>query len=633
MSNAVFHPPLPINEPVRTYAPGSPERRSLQKRISEMREETVTIPAVIGGERVETGRTAEVVAPHEHSRVLAIEHKGGEAEVNRAIEAALDARHDWMRMDWNDRASIFLRAADLLAGPWRDTVNAATMLGQSKNAFQAEIDAAAELIDFFRYNVHFMRQIYEEQPFSPPGQWNQVEYRGLEGFVFAVTPFNFTSIAGNLPTAPALMGNTVLWKPATTALLSAHYIMELLEAAGLPPGVINMVPGSGADVGDPALASEHLTGLHFTGSTGTFNHLWRTIGNNLGTYRAYPRIVGETGGKDFIVAHESADPAAVATAIVRGSFEYQGQKCSAASRVYIPEALWPAVEESLMSQMAELKMGPVEDFTNFINAVIDRKSYDNIKGYLDRARDADGVTIAHGGGCDDSEGFFIEPTVLITEDPNYETMEEELFGPVASVYVAPASTSFSELLTLVDRTSPYALTGAVFARDRALVGVGSGQPNRVVSVRLAAANAGPAAIAELQALVELQQRCADTGDEAAFHEADEAFHAAIATAGGYPGIWRFIQQMKAQVDRYRRLTLPQPGRMLLIVAEHAAVLAAIAAGDPEAAAHRMADHLEKLQIDIAVFRDLWPDYFIHDLPHEEVALHRRPPRRQFIRGA
>ncbi len=469
MTNAILSPPIPLNEPVRSYAPGSPERASLRKRLMEMREETVNIPAVIGGERVETGRTAEVVAPHEHSRVLAVEHKCGTAEVNRAIDAAVEARRDWMRMDWNDRAAVFLRAADLLAGPWRDTLNAATMLGQSKNPFQAEIDAAAELIDFFRYNVHFMRQIYEEQPFSPPGQWNQVEYRPLEGFVFAVTPFNFTSIAGNLPTAPALMGNTVLWKPATTALLSGHYIMELLEAAGLPPGVINMVPGRGPDVGDPAIASEHFTGLHFTGSTATFNHLWREIANNLGHYRTYPRIVGETGGKDFIVAHESANPEAVATAIVRGSFEYQGQKCSAASRVYVPDVLWPAVEESLMSQLDELKMGPVEDFSNFVNAVIDAKSFKNITNYIERAKADDGVRIAHGGGYDDSEGYFIEPTVLIADDPDYETMCDELFGPVASVYVAPKSTSFSELLTLVDRTSPYALTGAVFARDRAAI--------------------------------------------------------------------------------------------------------------------------------------------------------------------
>lgn len=469
MNNAIPQTPLPVNEPVRSYAPGTPERRSLQQRLRAMREETIEIPAVIGGERVSTGNTAEIVAPHEHSRVLGIEHKCGEAEVERAIAAALEARHDWARMPWTDRAAIFLRAADLLAGPWRDTINAATMLGQSKNPFQAEIDAACELIDFFRYNVHFMRQIYEEQPVSSPGQWNAVEYRPLEGFVLAITPFNFTSIAGNLPTSPALMGNTVVWKPASTALLSAYYVMELLEAAGLPPGVINMVPGPGPAIGNPALASEHLSGLHFTGSTGTFNYLWGKIGSNLGNYRTYPRIVGETGGKDFIVAHESADPAAVATAIVRGSFEYQGQKCSAASRIYVPHALWPEVERALMDQLAELKMGPVEDFSNFINAVIDDKAFKNITGYIDRAKKAQGVTIAHGGNYDDSEGYYIEPTVLLAEDPNYETMEEEIFGPVATVFVAPKSMSYSDLLQLVDRTSPYALTGAVFARDRAAV--------------------------------------------------------------------------------------------------------------------------------------------------------------------
>ncbi len=469
MHNAVLTPPLPLNEPVQSYAPGSPERRSLQQKLAEMREETAEITPVIGGERVTTGSTRDVIAPHEHSRVLGKAHMAGTPEVERAVEAAVEARHDWSRMPWADRAAIFLRAGELLAGPWRDALNASTMLGQSKNPYQAEIDSACELVDFFRYNVHFMRQIYEEQPVSPPGVWNHVEYRPLEGFVFAATPFNFTSIAGNLPTAPALMGNTVVWKPASTSLLSAHYIMGLLEEAGLPPGVINMVPGSGADVGDPAIASEHLAGLHFTGSTGTFNGLWETIGKNLDRYRGYPRIVGETGGKDFIVAHESADPAAVATAIVRGAFEYQGQKCSAASRVYVPESLWPEVERELMAQLADITVGPVEDFTHFMNAVIDRKSFDNLKGFIDRAKAADGVTVAHGGGCDDAEGFYIEPTVLVVEDPHYETMEEELFGPVATVYVAPESTSWTELLRLVDRTSPYALTGAVFARDRRAV--------------------------------------------------------------------------------------------------------------------------------------------------------------------
>jgi 1-pyrroline-5-carboxylate dehydrogenase len=469
MNNTIFRTPQPINEPVRNYAPGSPERRSLQASLREMREEHIEIPAVIGGRRVTTGRTSEVIAPHEKSRVLATAHMCGKDEVERAIKAATSARHDWMRMSWSDRAAIFLKAADLLAGPYRDVLNASTMLGQSKNAYQAEIDAVCELADFFRYNVHFMRQIYEDQPFSPPGVWNRVDYRPLEGFVLAITPFNFTSIAGNLPTAPALMGNTVLWKPATTALLSAHYIMEVLEAAGLPPGVINMVPGSGPDVGDPVLASEHFSGLHFTGSTGTFNHLWKRIGENLPNYRSYPRIVGETGGKDFIVAHESSDPDQVATAIVRGAFEYQGQKCSAASRIYVRESLWPDVERALASQLADITMGPVEDFTNFVNAVIDQRSYDKITEFVARAKKADGVRVAHGGNFSDDEGFYIEPTVLVVDEPDYETMQEELFGPVATVYVAPDSMDFGDLLKLVDRTSPYALTGSIFARDRAVI--------------------------------------------------------------------------------------------------------------------------------------------------------------------
>jgi len=469
MNNARVIPPVPVNEPVRQYAPGSPERRALQARLAEMRTETVEVPAVIGGERVETGRTVDVVAPHEHRRTLAVGHLCSTPEVERAIAAALDARHDWARMAWTDRAAIFLRAAELLAGPWRDTINASTMLGQSKNPFQAEIDAACELIDFFRYNAHFLHQIYGDQPMSPPGAWNQVEYRPLEGFVLAVAPFNFTSIAANLPAAPALLGNTVLWKPSSTQLLSAHYTMELFEAAGLPPGVINLLPGDGADVGEPALASEHLAGLHFTGSTGTFNALWKGIGERVGQYRTYPRIVGETGGKDFIVAHPSADPGAVATAIVRGAFEYQGQKCSAASRVYCPESLWTEVEEVLLAQLAEMKMGPVEDFSNFVNAVIDRRSFEKITGYIDRAGDAEGVEIVAGGTYDDAEGFYIEPTVLRCEDPHYETMEQELFGPVASVFVAPDAMPFEEVLDLVDATSPYALTGAVFADDRAAV--------------------------------------------------------------------------------------------------------------------------------------------------------------------
>jgi 1-pyrroline-5-carboxylate dehydrogenase len=466
MNNSIVRPPAPFNEPVRTYGPGTPDRERLRRALDDVRRRPHVVHPVVGGERLETGRTGELHVPHDLSHELGVYHKAGPAEVQRAIDAALDARHDWIRMHWTDRAAIFLRAAELLAGPFRDRMNAATMVGQSKNAFQAEIDSACELIDFFRYNVHFAAEIYENQPYSPPGVWNRVEYRGLEGFVFAVTPFNFTSIAGNLPTAPAIMGCTVLWKPASTALLSGQVIMDLLEAAGLPPGVINMLPGDGADVGDPVFASEHLAGLHFTGSTGTFNRFWKTIGTNIGSYRAYPRIVGETGGKDFIVAHESADPVEVATAIVRGGFEYQGQKCSAASRVYVPEAIWPAVEESMQEQLAEVRMGPAEDFSNFVNAVIDEKSYESITSYIERAKETDGVRVVAGGECRSDDGFFIEPTVLRVDDPQYETMREELFGPVVTTYVAPRSMAFEKMLELVDKTSPYALTGAIFARDR-----------------------------------------------------------------------------------------------------------------------------------------------------------------------
>ena len=467
MHNAVARPPLPINEPVRSYAPGSPERASLRDTLTAMRGEEVEVLPVIGGKRIETGVTGTMRPPHDRAHVLGTYHKARPDDVEAAIAAALDARHDWSRMAWSDRAAIFLKAADLLAGPFRDRMNAATMLGQSKNAYQAEIDSACELIDFLRFNVHFVREIYEEQPISSPGVWNRTEYRPLEGFTFAVTPFNFTAIAANLPTAPALMGNTVVWKPAPSQMYSAGVIMDLLEAAGLPPGVVNLVPGDGADVGDPVLASEHLAGLHFTGSTATFNHLWRTVGNRLDHYRTYPRIVGETGGKDFIVAHASADPDAVATAIVRGSFEYQGQKCSAASRVYIQRDLWPAVQRALAAQLAEIRVGPVEDFGNFVNAVIDERSFDKITGYIDRAQDADGVEIAHGGGYRKDDGFFVDPTVLVASDPGYETMEQEIFGPVASVYVADEP--WDDLLDLVDGTSDYALTGAVFARERTVL--------------------------------------------------------------------------------------------------------------------------------------------------------------------
>ena len=464
MHNAIASPPFPINEPVRSYAPGSPERASLRAEIERQRSAEVEILPVINGKAVETGRTETMHPPHDLAHTLGTYHKARTEDVEAAIRGALDARHDWSRMAWTDRSAIFLKAADLLAGPFRDRMNAATMLGQSKNAYQAEIDAACEMIDFFRFNVHFYADILAEQPISAPGVWNRTEYRGLEGFVFAVSPFNFTSIAANLCTAPALMGNTVLWKPAPTQMYSAQVIVDLLEEAGLPPGVIQFLPGDGADVGDPVMSSPDLAGLHFTGSTTTFNHLWHTIGSNLDTYKAYPRIVGETGGKDFIVAHESADPDAVATAIVRGAFEYQGQKCSAASRVYVQEGLWPAVRQSLEAQLAEITVGPPEDFSNFVNAVIDQKSFDKISGYIDRAKASDGVEVAYGGECRGDDGFFIDPTVLVADDPAYETMEQEIFGPVASVHVSDKS--FDDLLTLVDQTSPYALTGAVFSQDR-----------------------------------------------------------------------------------------------------------------------------------------------------------------------
>jgi len=406
--------------------------------------------------------------PHRHAHVLATWHQAGEPEVRRAIDAALGAHADWARMAWEDRAAIFLRAADLLAGPWRMRLNAATMLGQSKTAFQAEIDAACELIDFWRFNAHYMEQIYREQPQSSPGMWNRLEHRSLEGFVFAVTPFNFTSIAGNLPTAPALMGNTVIWKPASTTVYSAHVIMELLEAAGLPPGVINMVPGPGAAVGDPVLASPHLAGIHFTGSTGVFQGMWETVGRNVRSYRAYPRVVGETGGKDFVFAHASAEADAVATALVRGAFEYQGQKCSAASRAYIPASLWPRVQERLLAQVAEIRMGDPADFTNFMGAVIDEHAFASIRRYIDGARDSRDAKILAGGGTDGRVGWFVEPTVVQVMRPDLPVMCEEIFGPVLSVYVYEDA-NLDITLQLCDKGSPYALTGAVFATDRAAI--------------------------------------------------------------------------------------------------------------------------------------------------------------------
>jgi len=464
----IFLPPAPQNEPVKDYAPGSPERAELQRRLHELEHDRIELPLVIGGKDVTTKETFEAVEPHRKRHVLADVHSGGPAEVEQAIAAAREARHDWARLPWEERAAVFLRAAELLAGPWRATLNAATMLGQSKTAHQAEIDAACELTDFFRFNVEFMTRIYQEQPSSAPGTWNRMEYRPLEGFVFAVTPFNFTAIAGNLPAAPALMGNTVVWKPASTAAFSAYFVMRLLQQAGLPDGVINLVYGSGAKIGDAALAGPELAGIHFTGSTAVFNSMWKTVGSNVGEYRNYPRIVGETGGKDFIVAHPSADVEAVATAIVRGSFEYQGQKCSAASRVYAPSNLWPELRERLADEIKELKVGDVSDFSNFMGAVIDSKSLATQREAIEEAKSAAKAKVLVGGGIEDAEGFFVEPTVIETEDPNFRTMREELFGPVVTAYVYPEK-QWDDTLELVDRTAPYGLTGAVFARDRAAI--------------------------------------------------------------------------------------------------------------------------------------------------------------------
>jgi 1-pyrroline-5-carboxylate dehydrogenase len=461
----LFRPPPPQNEPVKDYAPESPEREELRVRLEAMRADPIEIPLVIGGKEVRSGETFEAVMPHDRKHVLATVHKGNATHVEQAVNAAAEAWEDWHRTPWEERAAVFLRAAELLSGPWRATLNAATMLGQSKTVHQAEIDAACELTDFFRFNVEFMLRIYAEQPRSSPGTWNRMEYRPLEGFVFAVTPFNFTAIGGNLPGSAALMGNTVLWKPASTAAYSAHFLMKLFEEAGLPPGVINLVYGSGADIGDPALASPHLAGVHFTGSTPVFQSMWKTIGANIANYRNYPRIVGETGGKDFIVAHPSADAEAVATAIVRGSFEYQGQKCSAASRIFAPANLWPEIRDRVVEDVATIRVGDVADFGNFMGAVIDAGSFRTQKEAIDEARAADKVKVLVGGGYDDSDGWFVEPTVLETTDPDFRTMKEELFGPVVTAYVYPDG-KYDETLELVDKGAPYGLTGAVFARER-----------------------------------------------------------------------------------------------------------------------------------------------------------------------
>ncbi len=455
--------PPPINEPVRTYAPGTPERAELKTRLSAMAGERIDIPLIIGGREVRTGDTAQAVMPHAHGHVLADWHKASRENVQQAIAAAATAQREWASWPWEDRAAIFLRAAELLTTTWRPTLTAATMLGQSKTAFQAEIDAACELIDFWRFNVGFAQELYAEQPVSDHSTWNQLEYRGLEGFVYAVTPFNFTAIGGNLPTAPALMGNTVLWKPASTAMLSAYYIMRLLEKAGLPPGVINLVGGDAAAISEVALAHRDLAGVHFTGSTGVFNSMWKTIGTNMTGYRSYPRIVGETGGKDFIVAHASADPVAVAVAIIRGGFEYQGQKCSAVSRVYLPRSLWPEVRDRVVAMIGQIGVGDVRDFRNFMGAVIDQKAFDKIRSYIE-APGGDARVLA-GGTARGDTGYFIEPTLLEVADPAHRLLSEEIFGPVVTAHVYEDA-RWAETLRLVDQTSPYALTGAVFADDR-----------------------------------------------------------------------------------------------------------------------------------------------------------------------
>src|SRR5437588_6641539 len=455
--------PTPVNEAVKSYAPGSAERTALKDRLRSMSNETIDIPLIIGGKEIRAGEHADTVMPHNHRHVLARWHRASEATIDDAIGACREAAKEWANCAWEDRAAVFLKAAELLATTWRSTLNAATMLGQSKTAFQAEIDAACELIDFWRFNPFYAQSLYDEQPLSDRTMWNQLDYRPLEGFVYAVTPFNFTSIAGNLPTAPALMGNTVIWKPASSAMLSAYYIMKLLEEAGLPPGVINFVPGDAALSSDKLLAHRDLAGVHFTGSTAVFNNMWKTIGASMSRYKSYPRIVGETGGKDFIVAHSSADPVALSVAIARGGFEYQGQKCSAASRVYIPESIWPEVRDRTVAIMKELRVGDPVDFRNFMGAVIDKKAFTKIGEYLEHGRQ--NASVVSGGVARGEEGYFIEPTLIETKDPGYRLLCEEIFGPVVTAHVYPDK-KWSQTLKTVDETSPYALTGAVFSTDR-----------------------------------------------------------------------------------------------------------------------------------------------------------------------
>lgn len=465
MFNGDFFVPDPINEPILSYAPNSPEREEVQAKYKEMYAQEIDAPMYIGADEVRTGNTIKMTCPHDHHHILGHFHEGDASHVQMAIETALSARTQWSELSWEHRASIFLKAADLLAGPYRAKINAATMLGQGKNVMQAEIDAACEFIDFLRFNASFMQDIYRQQPESSDGIWNRLDYRALEGFVFAITPFNFTAIAGNLPAAPAMMGNVVVWKPSYTQVYSAQVIMEVFKEAGLPDGVINLIYVDGPVAGEVVFNHPDFAGLHFTGSTGVFQHLWKTIGQTIEKYRSYPRIVGETGGKDFVVAHKSANAKEVATGLVRGSFEYQGQKCSAASRAYIPSNLWEDVKKYMQADLAEIKMGSPEDFSNFVNAVIDERSFNKITGYIEEAKKAPGVELISGGNYDGSKGWFIEPTVFQVNEPKYRTMCEEIFGPVLTVYVYDED-KFEETLDLVDSTSPYALTGAIFSTDR-----------------------------------------------------------------------------------------------------------------------------------------------------------------------
>lgn len=469
MQNGIAVVPKAVNEPIREYRPGSPERASLQRKLGELKQTEFEIPLIIGGKEVRTGRLGECRIPHQHGHVLARYHQAGPAEIEQAVSASQEAWQQWSRTPWEDRVAIFRRMAVLLAGPYRDLLNGATMLGQSKTVFQAEIDSACELIDFFNFNTQYMAEIYAQQPqYHPTGTWNQLEYRPLEGFIFAVTPFNFTSIAGNLPTSPAMMGNVVLWKPASSAIYSAYFLMQLFREAGLPDGVINFIPGPGSQVGPPVLEHPLLAGIHFTGSTEVFQDMWRRVGANIKQYRNYPRIVGETGGKDFVFVHESADLDATITALVRGAFEYQGQKCSAASRAYIPDTIWPQFKERYIDVVRTIKMGPTEDFTNFMGAVIDRAAFTSIKEYIDYAAASPEAEIITGGRCDDSVGYYIEPTTIVTTNPRFKTMVEEIFGPVLTIYVYPAA-EYEATLHLCDQTSPYALTGSIFALDRQAV--------------------------------------------------------------------------------------------------------------------------------------------------------------------